>query len=171
MSMTDAIVQRRPMQWYVGKVIYVTPAYGQQISWPSGYYRVTGANLDLNTWETAYLGDVRPHEPVYVHDGRQDLKAIPSTVVPAAWKWLLWTCVYLVLAVGMLSVSGGDGGAFWPLILLPVALVPFYDWYMAVEPVRGTKTSLAIFGVEGALAMKQRHDRAEMARIDEKINP
>lgn len=166
--MMDQVVQRRPTDWYLGRVFKA----GQPLvdaGLASGYYRVKAINPD-GSWNTDYLGTTMPHgEPVYLHDGRRDLKAIPSTVVPAWWKWILWAAIYLVAAGFMYSVSGGDGGAFWPLILLPVACQPFYDWYMAIEPVRGTKTSLVIFGIEGALAVKQRHDRAEMAAMSERL--
>lgn len=170
MDMTDQIVQRRATDWYLGKAVFLTGALVNP-GLAQGYYRVKAINPD-GSWDTEWISSTMPvGEPVYIHDGvRRDLKAIPSTVIPAAWKWLLWLCIYIAVAAFMLAITGGDGGIFWPLILSPIACQPLYDWYMAVEPVRGTKTSLAIFGVEGALAAKRRHDAQEITRINEIIN-
>lgn len=167
----DQILQRRPNEWYVGRAMLIPRDYARGMGIPAGYYRVDSM-MPNGDWYLLPLDSRPENEPIYISDGSRDLKADPWTVVPPWWEFALWFTAYVVCLITAVSVSADTEGValvFWGLCLSPWLAGPFFTWYVNVEPVRGTKAALALLGAQAAMAVKQHHDRQEMARINQTL--
>lgn len=170
----DPILQRRPYEWYLGKVMLLKGSAVPQ-GYPEGYFILLSYDRKQDWCQYHFIGTTLPEsaqdEPVYIHDGQHhDLKAVPSTVRPSTMSFVFWTVAYFVVSIFLTAVAR-DHNPFPFFILLPLLGIPFFQWYMNVEPVRGTKVALAILTTEVLLHHKHQRDWAKYQATNAKYRP
>lgn len=162
MDAIDHMLNRRPIEFYIGKILRVGGSMTPP-GYPPGYYIPLRINAQ-GGYDYHFIGTELPEaaqgEPIYIHeDGRRDLQAVASTVKPPRSHFLFWIAVYVVVAGFLTIVSADDMPIFAIIIWSPVLLIPFHEWLMNIEPVFATKVSAVILALVGAQAAKQAYER------------